>query len=130
MADRSEPWIAALVLFTSGLVLAAPVLGRIGLAAAADVAMALAAACGFGESTSRIRVLAVIRASAAVMCRIGPPIRVERSGAYRRSTATSPGPCPAKAPYPASGASAGGQRDRWARVTSASRSLSSNGLAR
>jgi len=48
MTDRSEPWIAALVLFTSGLVLAAPVLGRIGHAAVADAAMALAAACGLG----------------------------------------------------------------------------------
>lgn len=48
MADRSESWIAALVLFASGLVLAAPVLGRIGQAAVADLAMALAAACGLG----------------------------------------------------------------------------------
>ena len=48
MADRSGFWIALLALFASGLVLAAPVLGRIGHAAVADVAMALAAACGLG----------------------------------------------------------------------------------
>jgi hypothetical protein len=49
VADRSEPWIAALVLATSGLVLAAPVLGRIGYAGMADAAMALAAACGLAS---------------------------------------------------------------------------------
>jgi hypothetical protein len=49
VTDRSEPWIAALVLFTSGLVLAAPVLGRIGYAGIADAAMALAAACGLAS---------------------------------------------------------------------------------
>jgi hypothetical protein len=48
MADRSELWIALLVLTTSGLVLAAPALGRIGYAGMADAAMALAAACGLG----------------------------------------------------------------------------------
>lgn len=49
MADRSETWIAALVLFAVALVLCAPVLGRIGHAGAADAAMALAAACGLGS---------------------------------------------------------------------------------
>ncbi len=46
MSERSEPWVALLALAASGLVLAAPVLGRIGHAAVADAAMALAAACG------------------------------------------------------------------------------------
>jgi 4-amino-4-deoxy-L-arabinose transferase-like glycosyltransferase len=49
MADRSETWIAALALSAAGLVLCAPVLGRIGHAGAADAAMALAAACGLGS---------------------------------------------------------------------------------
>src|SRR4030095_10159594 len=48
MADRSEFWIASLALFASGLVLAAPVLGRFGHSAVADAAIALAAACGLG----------------------------------------------------------------------------------
>jgi hypothetical protein len=49
MTDRNEFWIALLALSTSGLVLAAPALGRIGHAGMADVAMALAAACGLGS---------------------------------------------------------------------------------
>jgi hypothetical protein len=48
MTDRSGFWIALFVLLASGLVLAAPVFGRIGHAAVADAAMALAAACGLG----------------------------------------------------------------------------------
>ena len=47
--DRSESWVAALALSAAGFVLGAPVLGRIGHAAAADVAMAVAAACGLGS---------------------------------------------------------------------------------
>jgi hypothetical protein len=46
---RSDLWIAVLALAASALVLTAPVLGRIGHAAAADAAMAVAAACGLGS---------------------------------------------------------------------------------
>lgn len=49
MDTRGEPWIAVLVLFTSGLVLAAPVLGRMGHATIADGVMAVAAACGLAS---------------------------------------------------------------------------------
>jgi hypothetical protein len=49
MVDRSESWIAALVLSAAGLVLCAPVLGRLGHSTAADAAMALAAVCGLGS---------------------------------------------------------------------------------
>ena len=48
MHDRSESWIAALVLAAMGLVLFAPVIGSTGHAGAADVVMVLAAACGLG----------------------------------------------------------------------------------
>jgi hypothetical protein len=69
MADRSELWIALLVLTTSGLVLAAPALGRIGHAGMANAAMALAAACGLG---------AFVRAGAATL-------RAARSGSRAES---------------------------------------------
>jgi len=46
VADRSEASIVVLVLAAAGLVLAAPVIGRLGAAALADAAMALAAGCG------------------------------------------------------------------------------------
>lgn len=49
MTDRSDSWIAALALSAAGLVLAAPVLGRIGYEGAADAAMVLAAASGLGS---------------------------------------------------------------------------------
>jgi len=49
MPDRCESWIAALVLSASGLVLLAPVLGRVGHAGAADAAMGVAAACGLAS---------------------------------------------------------------------------------
>lgn len=48
MAARSEALLAALVLLAAAFVLAAPVVGRAGHPRAADAAMALAAACGFG----------------------------------------------------------------------------------
>jgi hypothetical protein len=61
VTDRSEVSIAVLVLSAAGLVLAAPVLGRIGQAAAADAAMAIAAACGLGSFLLAVR--ATLRAA-------------------------------------------------------------------
>jgi hypothetical protein len=48
-ADRAEVWIAALALSASAFAMAAPVLGRSGYAGAAEVVVALAAACGIGS---------------------------------------------------------------------------------
>jgi hypothetical protein len=46
VADRSEASIVVLVLAAAAAVLAAPVIGRLGAPALADVAMWLAAGCG------------------------------------------------------------------------------------
>src|SRR5690606_10486918 len=46
VGDRNERWIIVLVLAAAGLVLAAPVVGRLGAAALADVVMGAAAAAG------------------------------------------------------------------------------------
>lgn len=46
MADRSETAIVALVLLAAALVMAAPLLGRAGLAGAANAAMLVAAGSG------------------------------------------------------------------------------------
>jgi hypothetical protein len=46
--DRSEIAIVALVMAAAGLILLAPLLGRIGAPGWADAAMALASAAGFG----------------------------------------------------------------------------------
>jgi hypothetical protein len=49
VADRGDARIAALALLASGLVIAAPVLGRTGHGGAAELTVALAAACGLGS---------------------------------------------------------------------------------
>lgn len=49
METRSDLALATTVMTATALVLAAPVLGRTGHPAAADLAMAAAAACGFGS---------------------------------------------------------------------------------
>lgn len=48
MADRTETAIAVLVMAAAGLVIGAPILGRLGLSHLADLAMASAALCGLG----------------------------------------------------------------------------------
>lgn len=48
MAGRGDTAIAALAMAAAGLVIAAPVLGRLGLPGPADAAMAGAALCGLG----------------------------------------------------------------------------------
>ena len=47
-ADRTEVVIAALVMAAAGLILLAPLLGRVGLPGWADVVMALASGAGVG----------------------------------------------------------------------------------
>jgi len=63
VADRGDAWIASLALSASGLVIAAPVLGRTGYGGAAGVAVALAAACGLGSFV--LAGLATVRAARA-----------------------------------------------------------------
>ena len=63
MTERSELAIAALALSAAGLVLAAPLLGRVGYASAADAVMAGAAACGVGSFLLAAR--ATVRAARA-----------------------------------------------------------------
>ena len=49
MTDRDDVRIVVLALLASGLVMIAPVLGRIGYVDAAAIAVAFAAACGLGS---------------------------------------------------------------------------------
>jgi hypothetical protein len=48
VSDRTETAIAVLVMAAAGLVIGAPILGRLGFPHLADVAMASAALCGVG----------------------------------------------------------------------------------
>lgn len=48
MSDRTEIVIAALGMAAAGLVIGAPILGRLGLPRLADVIMVSAALCGLG----------------------------------------------------------------------------------
>jgi len=63
MADRGDAGIAALALSASILVMGAPVLGRTGHTGAAEIAVALAAACGLGSFL--LAGLATLRATRA-----------------------------------------------------------------